>query len=201
MIPVYAIVSWLSFRFYKEYIYFEVIRDCYEAFAIAAFFALMCNYCAPNVHEQKEYFRMQKPKNWVLPLNWIQRCTGGESRGILRRPGSGLTLFNIIWIGIFQYCLIRVLFTFVALITQATGRYCDTSLNPAFSHVWVQVFDALGVTVAMYCIIQFYMQIKQDIQEHKPLLKLTAIKLVIFFSFWQSVGFPQIVYTALLTLC
>ena len=190
MIPIYALVSWLSFWQYKHTIYYQVLRDCYEAFAIAAFFTLMCNYCAPNIHEQKEYFRHQRPKKWVLPLNWIQRCTGGPSRGILRTPSSGLTWFNIMWIGIFQYCFIRIFFTFVALATQATGRYCESSLNPAFSHVWVQAFDAAAVTVAMYCIIQFYFQIKQDIQEHRPVLKLLAIKLVIFFSFWQNVS-PQ----------
>ena len=192
MIPVYAVVSWLSFRFYRDYIYFQVIRDCYEAFAIAAFFNLMCTYCAPTLHEQKEYFRMQKPKNWVLPLNWFQKCTGGDTHGILKKPGSGLTWFNIMWIGIFQYCFIRVFFTFIALITQATGRYCDSSLNPVFSHVWVQVFNAAGVTIAMYCIIQFYVQVKQDITEHRPVLKLAAIKLVIFFSFWQNVCFSSI---------
>ena len=191
MVPVYALVSWLSFWQYKNTIYYQVIRDCYEAFAIASFFALMCNYCAPNLHEQKEYFRHQRPKNWVLPINWFQRCTGGQTRGIFRVPTSGLTWFNVMWIGIFQYCFIRIFFTFIALATQATDTYCESSLSPAFAHVWVQVFDALGVTIAMYCIIQFYVQIRNDIQEHKPVLKLAAIKLVIFFSFWQNVGWRR----------
>ena len=40
----------------------------------------------------------------------------------------------------------------------------------------------------MYCLIQFYIQIKDDIRDHKPLLKITAIKLVIFLSFWQTIA-------------
>ena len=48
------------------------------------------------------------------------------------------------------------------------------------------VIEAAAVTVAMYCLIHFYIQIRGDIQEHKPLLKVAAIKLVIFLSFWQS---------------
>lgn len=48
--------------------------------------------------------------------------------------------------------------------------------------------EAAAVTVAMYCIIQFYVQLKDDIQEHKPLLKVAAIKLVIFLSFWQTLA-------------
>lgn len=86
----------------------------------------------------------------------------------------------------FQYCFIRVFFTLVAVATQAADLYCLESLNPAFAHIWVMVFESIGVTIAMYCLIQFYIQIKDDIRRHKPLLKITAIKLVIFLSFWQT---------------
>lgn len=95
MIPIYAVVSFLSYLYYRHAIYFELVRDCYEAFAIASFFTLMCHYIAPTLHEQKEYFRNVQPKNWVWPLNWMQKCTGGENKGFLRRPRSGLTWFNV----------------------------------------------------------------------------------------------------------
>ena len=52
------------------------------------------------------------------------------------------------------------------------------------------LIEGLCVTVAMYCLIQFYIQIKDDLAEHKPLLKVSAIKLVIFLSFWQTVRPP-----------
>ena len=77
--------------------------------------------------------------------------------------------------------------TVVAVITQAFGRYCLESLNPAFAHIWVMVIEGLCVTLAMYCIIQFYVQLKEDLAENRPLLKVTAIKLVIFLSFWQTI--------------
>lgn len=44
---------------------------------------------------------------------------------------------QIIWFGVFQYCFVRVAMTVVAFVTQATGKYCLESLNPAFAHVWV----------------------------------------------------------------
>jgi hypothetical protein len=188
MIPIYAVISFVSYKFYKHAIYWEVVMECYEAFAIASFFHLLCHYLEPNLKAQKEYFRHITPKNWFLPLNWFQKCTGGQKKGLLRIPRSGLTWFNIIWIGVFQYCFIRVLFTFVALITQLLRRYCDSSLSPVFAHVWVMVFDTLAVTIAMYCLIQFYIQTKDDLKEHKPFLKILCIKLVIFFSFYQSVS-------------
>lgn len=94
---------------------------------------------------------------------------------------------KVIYVGVYQYCFIRVLFTFVAMITQLFNRYCESSLSPAFGHVWVMTFEAASVTVAMYCLIQFYVQLKDDLAEHKPFMKILCIKLVIFFSFWQSV--------------
>ncbi|EXJ91030.1 hypothetical protein A1O1_04137 [Capronia coronata CBS 617.96] len=187
MVPVYAAVSFLSYYFYNHSVYFEVIRDCYEAFAIASFFSLLCAYVAPDLHQQKVYFRTITPKKWVWPMKYLQKCTGGAENGWLRTPRSGLTWFNVIWVSIFQYCFIRVFFTIVAVITQAMDRYCLESLNPAFSHIWVMVFESVAVTVAMYCLIQFYVQIKNDIRQHKPLIKVLAIKLVIFLSFWQTI--------------
>lgn len=46
-------------------------------------------------------------------------------------------LAKIIWAGVFQYCVMRVLMTIVAVATQSTGVYCAESLSPAFAHVWV----------------------------------------------------------------
>lgn len=77
--------------------------------------------------------------------------------------------------------------TMTAVVTQAFNRYCVESLSPAFAHIWVMVIEATAVTIAMYCLIQFYYQIKEDIAEHSPLLKVLAIKLVIFLSFWQTI--------------
>ena len=95
MVPIYALVSFLSYYYYLHTIYWQVLRDCYEAFAIASFFTLMCNYIASSLHDQKQFFRFIEVKNWILPLNWLQKCTGGQDRGPFRKPRSGLTWFNV----------------------------------------------------------------------------------------------------------
>jgi hypothetical protein len=140
MVPVYAVSSWLSLRYYWHAIYFQVISDCYEAFAISSFFALLCAYVAPDLHEQKNYFRNMQPITpWVLPVNWFAKCCGGQ-RGPWRTPRSGLTWFNIIWIGIYHYCFIRVTMTVTAVVTQYFGKYCESSNSPVFAHIWVCLF-------------------------------------------------------------
>jgi len=95
MIPIYTSTTFLSYVFYRHATYFGFVRDCYEAYAIASFFTLMCHYVAPDLHRQKSYFRGAQPKNWAFPLSWLQRVAGGENNGWLRRPRSGLTWFNV----------------------------------------------------------------------------------------------------------
>ncbi|KAI5291745.1 hypothetical protein KEM54_000805 [Ascosphaera aggregata] len=145
MVPIYAVVSFLSLYYYRKSVYFEVLRDCYEAFAISSFFSLLCNYTADNLHDQKIYFRNVVPEPWVWPLSTLRKWkfTGGDR--LWRTPRSGLTQFN------------------------------------------VSVIQAVAVTIAMYCLIQFHTQLKEGIAEYQPLLKLVSIKLVIFLSFWQTI--------------
>jgi hypothetical protein len=147
----------------------------------------MCEYVAPGLHEQKKFFRTLTPVNWFWGVFFMQKCTGGEHRGPFRKPRSGLTWFNVVWAGVFQYCLVRVFFTIVSVIAEVFGRYCEHSLNPAFAHVWVVCFEGVSVTVAMFCLVQFYIQLKDKLSEYRPALKIICIKLVIFFSFWQTV--------------
>ena len=137
MVPVYAVASFLGLWFYWEAVYYEVLSNCYEAFAISSFFSLICHYIAPTLREQKQFFRQLRDiKDWVLPISWFRKCCGGD-RGIWRTPQSGLTTFNILWIGVYQYCFIRVSTTIIAVITQYFNVYCESSWSPVFAYVWV----------------------------------------------------------------
>jgi hypothetical protein len=174
MIPIYSIISFFSLLFYQKGVYLELLRNCYEAYVIASFFTLMCHYVAPNLHEQKEYFRNVQPKPWVFPLEWI------------KPPRSRLTWFNIIYACVFQFCFTRPLFTIIAGITQTQGRYCPSSTRPENGHLWIVLLQGACVLAAMYCLIQFHMQLKEDLAPRKPFLKILSIKLVMFLVFWQT---------------
>ncbi|KAG9189404.1 hypothetical protein G6011_06272 [Alternaria panax] len=203
VIPVYAWTTFLSYVFYNAAAYCELIRECYAAYATASFFTLMCHYIAPNLHEQKEYFRDADPKNWGWPLNWFQKLTGGEHKGWLRKPRSGVTWFNarncsarvsqtiadflqINFIGIFQYVVLRTIVTVISVVTQSFGRLCKGNANPRYASTWTAMFDALSVLVAMYCMHQVYHQLKEDLAPNKPILKMVCVKLIVFLTYWQT---------------
>ena len=44
MVPIYAIESFLSLKFKDDAIYFDMVRDTYEAFALYFFFKLCVSY-------------------------------------------------------------------------------------------------------------------------------------------------------------
>jgi hypothetical protein len=99
MVPVYSLVSLLSIIFYRYAVYFELASDTYSAIAIASFFALMSHYVAPDLHEQKQYFRSIEPQTWMnswplVPVELFSKCCGGQT-GPWRTPRSGLTWYNV----------------------------------------------------------------------------------------------------------
>jgi len=103
MVPVYAIANFTGIVFWRQYIYIEVLYTCYEAFAIASFFALMCHYIAPDLKSQEDYFRAVRPIGWIWPCSWYTRPKGSWKKwGVkefARRPRSGLTYFNVRQLG------------------------------------------------------------------------------------------------------
>lgn len=55
------------------------------------------------------------------------------------------------------------------------------------------MIESVCVSIAMYCLVQFYVQLKDDISQYQPFLKIVSIKLVIFLSFWQTVR-PDVLF-------
>ncbi|CAG8606558.1 6737_t:CDS:2 [Dentiscutata erythropus] len=154
--------------------YFDAVRDCYEAFVIAAFFALLTQYVEDAPEENKEELAKIKEK-CSFPL-WCYRYRPTNER-----------FLNIAKWGILQYVVLIPLITLATLITEATGVYCAESMSFAFAKIYLKSLQILSVTVAMYALIVFYSAIKDAIASEKPFFKLLCVKLVVFFSFWQAV--------------
>lgn len=60
MVPVYALESWLGLRFPAQAIYFDVLREVYEAFVIYSFYQFLVTYLGGgnklnNAHMQEPF--------------------------------------------------------------------------------------------------------------------------------------------------
>ena len=87
-----------------------------------------------------------------------------------------------------QYVLVRPLLALAALITQATKQYCNESMSPSFAHLWILVISIISVTVAMWGLANFYVEVREDLASRHPTSKFVALKLVVFFTFFQNVS-------------
>ncbi|KAF7375876.1 hypothetical protein MSAN_00002000 [Mycena sanguinolenta] len=167
-----------------------LIRDAYESTVLTAFFYLLLTYLSPNPDDQKAIFHKvglsraadaeaiakgEEPRKWMFPLGFVKA-----------KPADGLYFLQMMKWGVLQYCVIRPCTTLAAVSLNYIGWYCDGSFNPRFGYVYITVIVSISVSIAMYCLIQLYLPISAFLAPQKPLLKLFAIKAVVFLTFWQS---------------
>ncbi|KAJ7668515.1 organic solute transporter Ostalpha-domain-containing protein [Mycena polygramma] len=190
MVPIYATISLASYLFWNHATPLLLIRDAYESTVLTAFFYLLLNYLSPNAEDQKAIFlkvglsrvadaealaKGEEPKKWMFPLGFLKA-----------KPADGLYFLQMMKWGVLQYCVIRPMTTLAAVALNYIGWYCEGSFNPRWGYVYITIIVSISVSVAMYCLIQLYMPIAVYLAPQKPLLKLFAIKAVVFLTFWQS---------------
>ncbi|KAL5532097.1 hypothetical protein ACEPAF_5661 [Sanghuangporus sanghuang] len=190
MVPIYSLVSFASYLFWDQSTPLLLLRDCYESTVLTSFFYLLLLYVSPNPDEQRTIFlktglskendrkaiqREEPVKRWIFPLGSVKS-----------KPADGLYFLQMMKWGILQYCVIRPLTTLAAVILDYVGLYCEDSWSPGWGHVYIVTIVSISVSIAMYCLIQIYVPISKQLAPHRPLLKLFAIKAVVFLTFWQA---------------
>ena len=106
MSPIYALISWLSYRFYYESTYYITIRDCYEAFVLASFFILLLQYLGDSPEEQRRQLVNTKKQSLIMPLCCLRY-----------NPTKQHWLFWTKW-GILQYVIVKPIVTIVAVVLE-----------------------------------------------------------------------------------
>lgn len=68
MPPVYAIVSFLSYRFFREYTYYSLVEAAYEAVTLSAFILLLVEYVAASTSGNMAERAMERKERRGLPF-------------------------------------------------------------------------------------------------------------------------------------
>ncbi|KAI9227241.1 MAG: organic solute transporter Ostalpha-domain-containing protein, partial [Piptocephalis tieghemiana] len=176
MVPIYAIISWLSYYFYTYSVYFALIRDSYEALVLASFLILLLQYLGKSPIAQRRALSAHKDKVKIA----FPFC-------FLSYHPSNPHFLQYIKYGILQYVVIRPICTIVAVIMHATHIYCPHSYHLNHGHFWIVLVQTTSVTISMYAVIQFYITVKEDIAAYRPLYKFLCVKTIIFITFWQEI--------------
>jgi len=60
MPPVYATISFFSYRYFRSYTYYSLAEAVYEALAVAAFMMLLIQFVGSSTKEQKDILASKK---------------------------------------------------------------------------------------------------------------------------------------------
>ncbi|XP_035826260.1 transmembrane protein 184B [Aplysia californica] len=178
IVPIYSFDSFLSLMFFNNdnyYVYFDSLRDCYEAFVIYSFLSLCYEYLGG------EGAIMSEIRGKPIQSSWLSCtcCFAGRQYTIgFLRFCKQATL---------QFCFIKPIMAILTLLLQAFGYYKDGNFSPASGYLYITIIYNISVSLALYALIMFYLATKELLSPFDPILKFCIIKSVIFLSFWQGV--------------
>merc|ERR1719423_570665 len=178
IVPIYAFESWLSLLFFRGnsyYVYFNAVRDCYEAFVIYNFLALCYEYLGGEGNIMSEI--RGKP----IRSSWIQCtcCLKGLSYNIgFLRFCKQATL---------QFCVVKPVMSVVTIWLKAKGAYEDGNWDSSQGYLYITLIYNVSISLALYALYMFYYATRDLLRPFDPVLKFGTVKAVIFLSFWQGV--------------
>lgn len=174
MVPIYSMNAWVAMAFPHMGVYLDVCRETFEAFVIYSFMKYLLNYLHYDLNLQQT-IDFKPGVNHLFPLCFLGTTNGGRS--FMHRCKHG----------ILQYVVVRPLTTLLAVLSQIFGVYGEGEYDLSKTYVYLLVINNISQVTAMYCLVIFYTGYKIELSAIKPLPKFLCIKLVVFFSFFQSV--------------
>ncbi|KAL8277027.1 hypothetical protein RQP46_010561 [Phenoliferia psychrophenolica] len=174
---VFSVISFLGYRFFREFVYFELVRNTYEAFTIAAFVVLMLMYVSSSPAEQREVMSTKEKRKLVFPF-----CCWRY------RPSKPYFIFAVKW-SVMQFVILKPLISIASIVTEVLGVYCATSSSFAFANIYLEIVDFVSVSIALYGLIVFYALVRQELAGHRALSKFWTIKIIVALVFYQGFVF------------
>lgn len=192
MVPVYAVESFLSLWNSKAAFNCEVIRDCYEAFALYCFerYLIAClggeektiefmesqsiiSSGTPLLEESYTYRVVEHP----FPLNYF-----------MREWYLGKDFYQAVKIGIVQYMILKLICALLAILLEACGVYGEGIFQWNYGYPYLAAVLNFSQTWALYCLVQFYSVTKDRLSPIKPLAKFLTFKSIVFLTWWQGLA-------------
>ncbi|VDN55817.1 unnamed protein product [Dracunculus medinensis] len=177
IVPMYSLDSWLSLLFLSNnvYVYFNAVRDCYEAFVIYSFLSLCYEYLGGESNIMAEI--RGKP---IRPTNYFTCtcCLTGKQYTIeFLRFCKQATL---------QFCIIKPIMACLTLFLMMIGKYEDGNWSGDQGYLYITIVYNVSISLALYGLFLFYTATRDLLSPYNPVLKFLTVKSVIFLSFWQG---------------
>eukprot|EP00760_Papus_ankaliazontas_P030496 PhM_4_TR4864/c0_g1_i1/m.66247 len=174
MMPIYALDSSMAMVFPKYSLYLNTLRDVYESFVLYQFIALLICYGGGEVALVRALNSKQYKGRHLFPF-----C-----RYYFRLNRSFLITCKR---GVLQYCFFKTATAIGACILHPFGFYVEGDMNwLGNSYPWFFIVNNISISISLYYLLLFGVELDKEFAKYRPVLKFTAIKAVIFFAFWQG---------------
>jgi len=174
MVPIYAVASWLSLCYKDRAVYIDLARDCYEAFVIYSFVALLIDFSGGEA-KLKEALKEHGVMHHMFPFGCLPSFrVDGRFLRICRQA-------------VLQYVLVKPSMAVLAIVLDHYDMYDEGHFSWEKGYAYISLINNLSVTIALYGLVYFYHATCDHLSKFKPLNKLLCIKGVLFLSFWQGV--------------
>ncbi|XP_014510826.1 transmembrane protein 184B [Vigna radiata var. radiata] len=175
MVPVYALMSFLSLVLPVGSIYFNSIREIYEAWVIYNFLSLCLEWVGgPGAVVLSLTGRVLKPSWFLMTCCLPPIALDGR---FIRKCKQGCL----------QFVILKPILVVVTLVLYAKGKYKDGNFSPNQSYLYLTIIYTFSYTMALYALALFYVACKDLLQPFNPVPKFIIIKSVVFLTYWQGV--------------
>eukprot|EP00940_MAST-03C_sp_MAST-3C-sp2_P000141 g141.t1 len=171
IVPVYAFVSWMSLKLPEEALYFNTVRDVYEAYIIYCFIALMLAY-GGGENNCLVLMRSRGHLAHPFPFNFCLQPMLLDAK-FMRRCKQGCI----------QFVILKPILALMSLVLMGVGKYDSTGYQAFLLTVY-----NISYTVALYYLFLFYLATREILKEQHIVLKFFAVKTVVFLTYWQMLA-------------
>ncbi|WOK98412.1 protein LAZ1 [Canna indica] len=188
MVPCYSVESYVSLVNPSISIDCEILRDCYEAFAMYCFgrYLVAClggeertiEYLDRQGNMKTPFLEHEGEIKHPFPMNYIFRKPWRLSKWF----------YQIIKMGIVQYMIIKTVTAILAMVLEACGVYCDGEFKWTCGYPYMAIVLNFSQSWALYCLVLFYAATKDVLAPIKPLAKFLMFKSIVFLTWWQDVA-------------
>lgn len=171
-------------------IYLEKLRECYEAYVILCFMYYLIallggdekqiiNRLNAKVNEQNRHNSSYSCWNYCIPSSLlVLPCSTFTSQDLLHKCKFG----------VFQYVFVKNMAALFVCILQIFGKYHEGQFRWNESYIYQCFITNISQMYALYCLLHFYNVTKDDLSQWRPIGKFLCVKMVVFFTWWQSIA-------------
>ncbi|KAF9471458.1 DUF300-domain-containing protein [Pholiota conissans] len=181
MPPIYGIISFLSYRFFREYTYYSLIEVGDLPQKILRSSRLLLIEFVAEKSGKNNMLREKDKRKLLFPL-----CCWRY------RPTKPYFMYAVKW-SVLQYVVVRPLISIIGIICQALNILCESKgFDVHFANVYLEAIDFVSISFALYGLLLFYALTREELAGKRPLAKFLSIKLIVFFTFYQSFIFSAL---------